>query len=170
VHEALQRLAQEGLVVVIPHKGATVANLTAADVEEIHLMRARLEGLAAHMAAQRLTPQDAKALRAVIEDLEAKTAAGDTEEIRRVNVRVHQAVWQASHSSRLQQVLINLQDYVEMSRSVLLSEPRGADVLLEEHSAIVRAVLDRHPEHAEEAIPRHIDHTLDVLRSKSPSA
>lgn len=164
VREALRRLSQEGLVRTIPHKGAVVASLTAADLEEVYLMRSRLESLAARFAAERLTAEDAKALQAVVEELEVATGAADTEAIRELNVRLHQLVWQASHTTRLTQVLLNLQDYVEMSRSALLWQPRGAEVLLAEHSAIVRAVLDRDPSRAERAVVRHIDHILEVLR------
>jgi DNA-binding GntR family transcriptional regulator len=164
VREALRRLSQEGLIQTFPHRGAVVASLTAADLEEIYLMRSRLESLAAHFAAERLTPEDAQALGAVVGELEAITAAGDNDAIREVNIRLHQAIWRASRSRRLTQVLMNLQDYVEMSRSAVLMEPRGAEVLLEEHSAIVRAVLDRDPDRAARAVVRHIDHILEVLR------
>src|SRR3990172_4576872 len=59
VREALRRLAQEGLVLTTPHKGAVVASLTVEDLEEIYLMRSRLESLAARFAAARLSPQAA---------------------------------------------------------------------------------------------------------------
>ncbi len=164
VREALRRLAQEGLVVTTPHKGAVVASLTVKDLEEIYLMRSRLESLAARFAAERLTPEDAKTLAAVVEELEIQTSAADTGAIRQLNIRLHQLIWQASHTTRLTQVLMNLQDYVEMSRSALLWQPRGPEVLLEEHASIVRAVLDRDPERAEEMVIRHIAHLLEVLR------
>jgi DNA-binding GntR family transcriptional regulator len=164
VREALRRLSQEGLVITTPHKGAVVASLTSQDLEEIYLMRSRLESLAARFAAERLTAEDAKALAAVVEELEVQTSAGDTEAIRRINIRLHQLIWQASHTTRLTQTLMNLQDYVEMSRSALLWQPRGAEVLLDEHGSMVRAVLDRDPDRAEEMVVRHIAHILEVLR------
>lgn len=164
VREALRRLGQEGLIVATPHKGAVVASLTLEDLEEIYLMRSRLESLAARFAAERQIPEDAKALAAVVEELEVRTSAADTEAIRQLNIRLHQLIWQASHTTRLTQVLMNLQDYVEMSRSALLWQPRGAEVLLEEHVSIVRAVLDRDPERAEQMVVRHIAHLLEVLR------
>jgi DNA-binding GntR family transcriptional regulator len=142
-----------------------VASLTAADLEEIYLMRSRLESLAARFAAERLTEEDAKNLRAAVEELEARTAAGDAGEIREGNIRVHQLVWRASHTARLPHILLNLQDYVEMSRSALLLQPRGAEVLLDEHTEIVRAVLDRDPDRAEQAVVQHVAHTIEVLRA-----
>src|SRR3990167_3248632 len=164
VREALRRLAQEGLVLTTPHKGAVVASLTVEDLEEIYLMRSRLESRAARFAAERLTPEDAKALAAVVEELELQTSAADTDAIRQLNIKLHQLIWQASHTTRLTQVLMNLQDYVEMSRSALLWQPRGAEVLLEEHTSIVRAVLDRDSQRAEQKVVRHIAHLLKVLR------
>lgn len=164
VREALRRLAQEGLVITTPHKGAVVASLTAGDLEEIYLMRSRLESLAARFAAERLTAEDAKALKAVLEELQMQTSVGDIEAIRQLNIRLHQLIWQASHTTRLVHTLMNLQDYVEMSRSALLWQPRGAEVLLEEHGNMVRAVLDRDPDRAEQMVTRHIAHILQVLR------
>jgi DNA-binding GntR family transcriptional regulator len=170
VREALRRLGQEGLVWSTPHKGAVVASLSESDLEEIYLIRCRLECLAARFAAERLTMEDAKILGASIEELEVLTSAGETEAIRQANIKVHQLIWRAARSTRLTQMLMNLQDYVEMSRSALLWEPQGAEVLLEEHAGIVRAVLERDPERAERMVERHIGHLVEVLRARRARA
>jgi len=165
VREALRRLAQEGLIVTNPHRGAKIVGLTRLDLEEIYLMRSRLESLAARIAAERVTPQDAARLRALMAKLKAQTSAGSTDEIHRLNVRLHELIWRASRTNRLTQTLSSLQDYVEMSRSTLLAAPKGGETILGEHSAIVQAILDRDPDRAEAAMARHIGYLVDELRA-----
>lgn len=169
VREALTRLAQEGLVVSTPHKGAVVTSLTRGDLEEIYHLRIQLEGLAARTAAERLTEEHAKAIQAILEELEVATAARDTEALRRNYLLLHQAIWQASQTRRLPAILMNLQDYVEMSRYTLMFQPSGLEVGLEEHARVVRAILARDASGAQEAMVRHIEHTLEILRAGSPA-
>ncbi len=165
VREALRRLAQEGLIITAPHRGATVASLAPSDLEEIYLIRSRLESLVARIAAEHLTEEDAAALRAMVDELQVHTAAEDTETIHRLNVTLHELIWRISRTRRISQTLSNLQDYIEMSRSALLLTPRGGEVLLEEHSDIVQAILERDPDRAEQAMIQHIGHQIKELRS-----
>lgn len=169
VREALTRLAQEGLVVSTPHKEAVVTSLSRGELEEIYHLRIQLEGLAARTAAERLTEEHAKAIRTILGDLEVATAAHDTETLRRTYLLLHQAIWQASQTRRLPAILMNLQDYVEMSRYTLMYQPAGLEVGLEEHARVVRAILARNASEAQEAMVRHIEHTLELLRAGSPA-
>ncbi len=169
VREALTRLAQEGLLVSTPHKGAVVTSLSRGDLEEIYRLRIHLEGLAARTAAERLTDEHAKVLKSILEELEVATAARDTETLRRGYVLLHQAIWQASQTRRLPAILMSLQDYVEMSRYTLLFQPSGFEVGFEEHAQVVRAILARDADGAEQAMVRHIAHTLDLLRAGAPA-
>ena len=164
VRHALTRLAQEGLLVSTPHKGAVVTSLTRRDLEEIYRLRIHLEGLAARTAAERLTDEDAKVLRARLDELESATAAGDTEALRAGYALLHQAIWQASQTRRLPAILMSLQDCVQMSRYTLLLQPSGVEVGFEEHAQVVRAILARDANGAEQAMVRHIARALDLLR------
>jgi DNA-binding GntR family transcriptional regulator len=165
VRQALTRLAQEGLVLSSPHKGAVVTSLSRADLEEIYQLRIHLEALAARMAAERLSAEHAKRLTAILDELEAATATRDTATLRRGYPLLHQAIWHASETRRLPAILLSLQDYVEMSRYTLLFEPSGLEVGYEEHARVVRAILARDPDAAQQAMAEHIEHTLTLLRA-----
>jgi len=165
VRHALTRLAQEGLLVSRPHKGAVVTSLTSGDLEEIYCLRGRLEGLAARTAAERLTDEDAKVLPALLDELQAATAARDGEAVRRGCVKLHKAIWQASQTRRLPAILMSLQDYVEMARDTLPEPPSGFEAGLEEHAQVVRAILARDADAAEQAMMRHVAHALDLGRT-----
>jgi len=165
VREALRRLSQERLVVVTPHKGATVSSVTAADLWEVYVMRSRLESLAARIAAERVTAEDASALRAVLAEMEANTHTGDRETIHRLNFALHELIWKISRTRLLSQTLSTFKDYIEMSRSTLLLTRRGGHVLLEEHSKIVHAILRKDPNRAETLMVKHLEHAIAALRS-----
>jgi DNA-binding GntR family transcriptional regulator len=166
VRHALTRLAQEGLLVSTPHKGAVVTSLTSGDLEEIYCLRGRLEGLAARTAAERLTDEDARVLPALLDELQAATAARDGEAVRRGCVQLHKAIWQASQTRRLPAILTSLQDYVEMARDPRPEPPSGFEAGLEEHAQVVRAILARDADAAEQAMTRHVAHALDPSRTK----
>jgi len=166
VRHALTRLAQEGLLVSTPHKGAVVTSLTRGDLEEIYCLRGRLEGLAARTAAERLTDEDARVLPALLDELQAATAARDGEAVRRGCVQLHKAIWQASQTRRLPAILTSLQDYVEMARDTRSEPPSGFEAGLEEHAQVVRAILARDADAADQAMTRHVAHALDPSRSK----
>ncbi len=163
VRQALARLAQEGLVLRTPHKGAVVTSLSRADLEEIYQLRMHLEGLAARMAAERLTDEHAKELTAILDELEVATTARDAASLRRSYPRLHQAIWRSSETRRLPAILVSLQDYVEMSRYRPLLEPSGFEVGFEEHARVVRAIVARDPNGAQQAMSEHIEHTLALL-------
>jgi DNA-binding GntR family transcriptional regulator len=169
VRHALTRLVQEGLLVSTPHKGAVVTSLTSGDLEDISCLQSRLEGLAARMAALRLTDEGARALPARLTELQRATAARDAEAVRRGCVQLHEAIWRASQSRRLPAILTSLQDYVEMARDTRPAQPLRLEAGLEEHAQIVRAILARDADGAEQAMTRHLAHALDPGRAAVPA-
>ena len=90
VREALRGLSAEGLVRLLPRRGATVVEVTPADVAELVEVRALLEGLNARLAAQRHDPEIIALLRETLErgNEAARTAA--PEELARLNAEFHE--------------------------------------------------------------------------------
>ena len=68
VREAIRKLELEGLVVMLPRKGAYVANMSLKDLKDVLEIRASLEGLAASLAAERISDEDIKKLEFIIEE------------------------------------------------------------------------------------------------------
>ena len=113
VREALRRLQSEGLVRFEANRGATVRSLTISDIADLYELRARLEAMAAELAATRATPDQLERLAAAEEGFaEAAEAAavagdGDREATRRVfhqNDVFHLTFLEAAHHERLVQV------------------------------------------------------------------
>jgi DNA-binding GntR family transcriptional regulator len=107
VREALRRLGSEGLVEVLPNRGARVRTWTAQDLEESYELRAVLEGLAARRAAARIEP----AVLAEMDDLTDRMIAvdpslghrpaGDFDELAALNGRFHGLITAAAGSAHL---------------------------------------------------------------------
>ena len=68
VREAIRKLELEGLVVMLPRKGAYVANMSLKDIMDVLEVRASLEGLAAYLAAERISDEDIKKLKDISEE------------------------------------------------------------------------------------------------------
>lgn len=68
IREAIRKLELEGLVVMLPRKGAYVANMSLKDIIDVLEIRSSLEGLAAYLAAERIHEEDAKKLQDIAED------------------------------------------------------------------------------------------------------
>ncbi|GAB4584496.1 GntR family transcriptional regulator [Nocardia sp. IFM 10818] len=89
LREALRMLALEGLVLLVPGKGALVAPFTPADVAHLFDVREALESLAARLAATRATPDTIGPLKAALAESRSATAAGDVRRIAAANAAFH---------------------------------------------------------------------------------
>lgn len=110
VREALHRLVAEGLVQSEPNRGAVVRALSVDDIADIYGLRARLEGYAAELAAQRATAEEIAAIDegiAAFADALARPAQ-DLDVVRETheaNRRIHDAILAAAKHDRLSQSL-----------------------------------------------------------------
>lgn len=116
VREAFRMLQTERLVDVEPNRGARVRNLTAADINDVYELRARLEAMAGELAAERATDVERAALEeaaARFAEAAARAQGGDVRKVRAVfvaNQAFHRTVLDAAHSERLQQALATTAD------------------------------------------------------------
>ena len=102
VREALQRLGTEGLVEVLPHRGARVVRWSAEDLEEIFELRAQLEPYGAARAARRgLHPDRLDELAGLCDGMESAVAARDFQRVTALNDELHTAIVHGSGNSRL---------------------------------------------------------------------
>lgn len=163
VRAALQRLEQEGLVRLIPNKGAVVLGISQADLVDIYRMRMRLEGLAAAMAAERLTEKDIVALRETVELAEFYVARGDAAKLRDLDSNFHEAVYNASGSRMLRQTLSDLHHKIGVWRAKSLADPHRVPESVAEHRAILNALIARDAALADSLTSRHVERALTNL-------
>lgn len=158
VREVIRQLAAEGLVTVVPQRGAEVTSLSASDAADIYEMRASLEALAVRRFVQRAGDDQVRALREAVDDIarSAERAAGEVEDHLGAKDRFYEVLMEGSASGPLQQTLAGLQARVRLLRATSLSAPGRPAQAAEELRAVVDAVEARDADAAAEACVRHI--------------
>lgn len=156
VRETLKRLMAEGLVRVDPVRGIVVSDVDARELEEIFVIREVLDGLAARLAANRVSSADLTKLHLLMDMMHDSVANGQWEAMVQANIKFHDILHQAAGNERLRHLSRNLLDFVRrFSNEAFASEERGAKVLAE-HEEIVKALEQRDPDEAERVSRSHI--------------
>ena len=153
VREALRQLELEGLVTIIPNRGAYVTGISHKDIWDIYVIRSMLEGLCARWAAKNITDAQLDELEETIllSEFQMKKESGfSAEQVAALDGRFHSILYEASGSRILDHVLTDFHNYVQTARrSSVVSEDR-ARKSIREHRQILRAIKDRDEEMAEQ--------------------
>ena len=110
IREAMRKLEQEGLVVMIPRRGAQVANITEKDLNDVLEVRIALENVAIEKACARMTEEEMRRLWLAAKEFEHTIAEGNLVKLAEADVAFHEVIYQASDNKRLIQVLNNKRD------------------------------------------------------------
>ncbi len=163
VREALRQLELEGLVTIIPNKGAYVVGFTAEDIHDIYEIRSMLEGLCARRAAEKATTEQLEAMEEImcLSDFQLKREHYD--QLVELDNRFHQQLYQASGSKVLEHVLSDYHHYVERVRKVTWAVPKRSARSNEEHRQILEALKARDPEKAQQLANGHIMNTMENI-------
>ncbi|MCI5517343.1 MAG: GntR family transcriptional regulator [Roseburia sp.] len=163
VREALRQLELEGLVSIIPNKGAYVVGLSKKDIRDIYEMRSLLEGLCAKWAAVNVTEEQLNELEENIFLSEFHAGKQNWEQMVELDNRFHEILYLASGSKELKHILTDYHQYVQRVRKVTLAEAKRVQESTEEHKVIVEALKKHDPEKAEEAATIHIRNTVSNM-------
>lgn len=165
VREAIRQLELEGLVQLVPNKGAFVTGISEKDVRDIYLIRARLEGLAARMAAKNITPEllDAMEETVVLSEYHAKKE--HYEQVCEMDSKFHKLLYKASGSRILEHTLTDFHQYVQRVRMASIMKKRRMERSNDEHDAILTAIREHDEEKAELVATRHISNTVENLKN-----
>lgn len=170
VREAIRKLELEGFVVMVPRKGAYVAGVSIKDIADVFEVRAALEGLAAGLAAERITDNELEVLERSLVHVAEASEAGDLEKLVTMDTDFHDILYKACRNERLIQIVSNLREQIQRFRSTSLSQPGRMKLAWEEHKEIVEAISERNVELARELAREHIENAensmLDVMRDK----
>jgi DNA-binding GntR family transcriptional regulator len=162
VSEALARLANEGLVEVLPQRGTRAARVRLREVAEAMLIRRALEAMVAELAATDFPQESLALLDANLAAQEAAVAEGDRPRFYALDLAFHAALVDGLKLERVAAVIEASRASVDRVRR-LLSSPRRHAVTLEEHRALVKAVAARDPEGARRAMETHLDAVMTEL-------
>ena len=125
VREAIRQLELEGLVVMVPRKGAYVAELSLRDMAEVFEMRAALDGLAAALAAERITEEEIDFLERCLLEISDAIAAKTSKPVLKQTPPSTSALYRASRNMRLAQTIANLREQIQPSAPPPWAGPAG---------------------------------------------
>lgn len=160
VREALRQLELEGLVNIIPNKGAYVTGITSKDIHDIYVIRSYLEGLCAKWACEHITEEQIEELDEIIYLYEFHKKKEHYDQLVELDNRFHELIYKASGSKILYHMLTDFHHYVERVRKITLSHSVRAAQSNEEHLAILDAIKVRDCSLAEQLAHEHIKNTI----------
>ncbi|MDD2431968.1 MAG: GntR family transcriptional regulator [Firmicutes bacterium] len=156
VREAIRKLELEKLVIMVPRKGAYVADVTKRDVAEVFEIRRALEGLAAQLASNRVTEEQLEKLERYLVKIADAIDKGDIEQTISIDVAFHDVLYQASGNERLEDMISNLREHIQRYRSTSLAYPGRMKQALIEHRKVVEAIANRDADLAKKLAEQHI--------------
>ncbi|NLY54441.1 MAG: GntR family transcriptional regulator [Firmicutes bacterium] len=163
VREAIRKLELEGLVVMIPRRGAYVSDLTVKDVAETFEIRSALEALAAGLAAERISPAESEELDQILVQIADSIEKNDLQQTVALDEQYHNLLYRASRNDRLVQILNNLREQIQRFRIASLGMPGRAQAVLQEHKGIAEAVAAGNSGLARCLAQQHIANAENVL-------
>ena len=166
VREALRQLELEGLVKIVPNKGAYVTSINAKDIKDIYKMRSMLEGLCARWATRYITEEQIEELEEVIylsEFYLKKKSQGKAVQVTELDGKFHLVLYQAANSRMLSHVLRDFHKYVQVARTMSVKSEDRARKSIEEHKAILEAIKQKDEDRAELLAHEHIMNVIKNL-------
>ena len=158
VREAIRKLELEGLVLMIPRKGAEVAEITRQDMDDVMEVRTALEELAVKDACDHITDAQLSELKKASNEFKKALLEGkDLVTCADADMHFHDVILSATNNRRLIQMLNNLSEQMYRYRMEYLKDERTHKTLIEEHDAIRRALKKHDKVKAGAAIRVHID-------------
>lgn len=156
VREALRQLELEGLVQLVPNKGATVIGVSQKDIEDIYAVRIRIEGLAARLCAENITADELQALEKLVDLQEFYLLKGKTEPLWQLDGEFHNTIFEASRNRPLRSMLSSFHSYIGRARSNSMRSAERAARSVEEHRAILKSIAAHNGDEAERTMTSHI--------------
>lgn len=158
IREALRDLATEGLVTVVPQKGAVVSAPSAAEAADLYDVRAHLESLAVERFVERADASKVARLRAAVDHLSVVSAseAPETRALLEAKDSFYEILIEGAGSDVLSQLLTSLQARVRLLRATSLGAPGRARVAADEMQAVMTAIEAGNGKRAAKLCVRHV--------------
>ncbi len=166
VREAIRKLELEGLVVMIPRKGAEVAKITEKDLRDVLEVRSSLEELAAELATERMNDEIKGKLEKALQNFKEAIESENNAAIADSDVEFHDVIFEATGNARLIQIISNLREQIYRYRLEYVKDTEYHVTLLKEHQELVKAMSAGKKEEARKIMKKHIDNQeMTVIRN-----
>ncbi|MBP3475980.1 MAG: GntR family transcriptional regulator [Lachnospiraceae bacterium] len=157
IREAIRKLELEGLVTMIPRRGAEVAQITEKSLKDVLEVRRALDALCVELACDRISADETEQLKKACDEFERATRSKDVTTIAAADVALHDIIVQATRNRRLIQLINNLSEQMYRYRFEYIKDESRHDNLVDEHRMIYESILHKDKQKAAEASKLHID-------------
>lgn len=157
IREAIRKLELEGLVLMIPRKGAEVAKISEKSLRDVLEVRRSLDELAIELACQRMSEGEILELQRVQDEFRNAISRGDAMIIAETDEHFHDIIYQSTRNDKLVQMLNNLREQMYRYRLEYIKDEDKRQVLLVEHDHILAALKVRNIAEAKNSAREHID-------------
>jgi DNA-binding GntR family transcriptional regulator len=155
IREAFRLLAAEGLITLVPRKGAFVSKMTPQEVKEIYEMKSMMESFAVRLAIPIINEKEVSELDSILRLMEEKIKENNFKQIQRLNIEFHRKMIEMSKNQKLvyfyESIILPIRRYQRIG----LSAPASWETSLQEHRDIVEAIRSRNIELAERLTREH---------------
>lgn len=166
IREAFGRLAEEGLILRLPRRGAFVSEVSPQTVEELADFRVLVEQQAAVWSMQRWNAELDAEVAAILDDMRDAAHAGDADRVFRCDERFHEVFWRAASNRILYEVATNLRGRISASirRAMAASAgPEGLLWILDRHLSWAEAIRSGSEERVRADVAQHIRGTAETI-------
>ncbi|GAU77835.1 GntR family transcriptional regulator [Fusibacter sp. 3D3] len=163
VREAIRKLEKESFVIMIPRKGAYVADLTKNDILEVLEIRKELEGFAAALSAERMTEIEKDQLGKIVEDFNECLVSMDKKRMIECDNEFHSLIFNGSKNQRLINIIFDLHDQFQRFRLIYFNEFTNYQEIQASHSKIFEAILNRDPKVARAEAESHVESIRELV-------
>ncbi len=163
VREAFRQLELEGLIQIVPNRGAYVTGITAKDVKDIYMIRSLLEGLCARLATEKITKEQMEEMEENIYLAEFHASKGHMDQMAELDNRFHDILYEACDSKMLEHTLRDYHQYVLRVRQKTLSTNMRGRASNDEHRQIMEAIKAGDADQAEKLANKHMLNAYDNM-------
>lgn len=157
IREAIRKLELEGLVTMIPRRGAEVAQITEKSLQDVLEVRRAMDALCVELACDRISEEELEQLKQACENFEQATQTREPKKIAQADVALHDIIVRATGNDRLIQLVHNLSEQMYRYRFEYIKDMSKHQRLIEEHRIIYESILKKDKETASKTAKLHID-------------
>ena len=157
IREAIRKLELEGLVTMIPRRGAEVAQITEKSMKDVLEVRRTLDALSAELACERISPEEEEALKKACQNFEEAVKTKDAKIIAKADVALHDIIAAATGNQRLIQLINNLAEQMYRYRFEYIKDASQHERIIKEHRIIYESIVKKDKVAASEMAKLHID-------------
>lgn len=163
IREAIRKLELEGLVIMIPRRGAEVAQITLKSLKDVMEVRRALDVLAIELACERMNQEERDSLFQACENFSVAVETNDTRKMAEADVAFHDIIVLSTGNARLIQLVNNLSEQMYRYRFEYLKDDASHEMLQQEHKEMYQSICKKDKKVAAEVVKKHIDNQEEAI-------